>query len=95
MVLTEDGLTHRPIRPDCREQNGLIERANRTIREGVEEADPSNYLELQRVLEKLTKRYNHERRHRAFGYLPVPSVFPFCLNGGRVSLPRQQNHRTR
>jgi hypothetical protein len=69
VVLKENGLTHRRIQPHCPEENGLIERANRTIREGLEEEDPSNYLELLRVLAKLTRRYNHERLHSALGYL--------------------------
>jgi putative transposase len=47
-----------------------MERANRTIRESLEEEDPSNYLELLRVLVKLKRRYNEERLHSALGYLP-------------------------
>jgi putative transposase len=47
-----------------------MERANRTIRESLEEEDPSNYLELLRVLVKLRRRYNEERLHSALGYLP-------------------------
>jgi hypothetical protein len=70
VVLKENGLTHRRIQPHCPEKNGLIERANRTIREGLEEEVPSNYLELLRVLGRLTKRYNDERLHSALGYLP-------------------------
>ncbi len=70
VVLKENGLTHRRIQPHCPEENGLMERANRTIRESLEEEDPSNYLELLRVLAKLKRRYNEERLHSALGYLP-------------------------
>jgi hypothetical protein len=34
---------------------------NRTIRDGLDEEDPSNYLALKRVLEKQTKRHGNER----------------------------------
>jgi hypothetical protein len=40
------------------------------VREGLEQEDPSNYLELLSVLAKLTRRYNEERLHSALGYLP-------------------------
>ena len=70
VVLKENGLEHRRIQPHCPEENGLIERANRTLREGLEGEDPSNYLELQRVLARLRRRYNEERLHSALGYLP-------------------------
>jgi transposase InsO family protein len=70
VVLKENGLTHRRIRPHCPEENGLMERANRTIRQGLEEEDPSNYMELIAVLKKLRSRYNQERLHSALGFLP-------------------------
>jgi hypothetical protein len=58
LVLKENGLEHRRIQPHCAEENGLMERATRTLREGPEEEDPSNYLELQHVLARLRRRYN-------------------------------------
>jgi hypothetical protein len=36
IVLTENGLGHHRIHPHCPEENGLMERANRTLREGLE-----------------------------------------------------------
>jgi hypothetical protein len=70
VVLTENGLTHRRIQPHCPEENDLIERANRTLREGLEGEELSNYLELERVLATLRRWYNEERLHSAPGYLP-------------------------
>jgi transposase InsO family protein len=70
VVLTENGLTHRRIQPHCPEENGLVERANRTLREGLEGEEPSSYLELERILARLRRRYNEVRLHGALGYLP-------------------------
>jgi transposase InsO family protein len=69
-VLTENGLTHQRIQPHCPEENGLIERANRTMRESLEGEELTDYLTAIRVMARLVKRYNEERLHRALGYLP-------------------------
>jgi putative transposase len=69
MVLTENGLTHRRIHPHCLEVNGMIERANRTLREGLQGEELSNYLELERVFARLRRRYSEERLHSALGFL--------------------------
>jgi transposase InsO family protein len=58
LVLKENGLKHRRIQPQCPEENGLMKRATRTLREGLEGEDSSNYLELQHVLARLRRRYN-------------------------------------
>jgi hypothetical protein len=66
----EERFAARRIQPHCPEENGLIERASWTMREGIEVEDRPNYLELKCVLEKLVKRYKHERFHNALSYLP-------------------------
>lgn len=71
VVLTENGLGHHRIRPHCPEENGLIERANRTLRESLEvEAEPSNLLEARSVMDRIVRRYNQARLHSALDYLP-------------------------
>jgi transposase InsO family protein len=70
LVLKENGMEHRRIRPHCPEENGLIERANRTMRESLEDGEFSNYLELGKTLASIRRRYNEERLHSALGYLP-------------------------
>ena len=74
MVLKENGLTYRGIQPHCPEENGLIEGANRTLREALAGEEHSNYLELEHLLARLRRRYNQDRLHSALGYLP-PSEF--------------------
>jgi transposase InsO family protein len=71
VVLTENGLGHRRIHPHCPEENGLMERANRTLREGLEgEEEPSDLLEASSAMARIVRRYNETRLHSALGYLP-------------------------
>lgn len=70
VVLTENGLAHHRIHPHCPEENGLIERANRTMREALEGEDLTDHLTAIRVMARLVTRYNEERLHSALSYLP-------------------------
>jgi transposase InsO family protein len=69
-VLRENGLGHHRIRPHCPEENGLMERANRTLREGLDGEDLTDLLTAGRVIGRVVRRYNEERLHSALGYLP-------------------------
>ena len=68
-VLDEHGLTHRRIQPHCPEENGTMERANRTIGEALEGEDMGNYLKAVTVIDKVIRWYNQERLHSALGFL--------------------------
>ena len=70
VVLQENGLGHHRIRPHCPEENGLMERANRTFREGLDGEELTDLLTAERVIARLVRRYNEERLHSALGYLP-------------------------
>jgi putative transposase len=74
VVLRENGLGHHRIRPHCPEENGLIERVHRTLREELEGEELTNLLEAERVLGRIVRRYNETRLHSALGYLP-PTEF--------------------
>jgi putative transposase len=69
-VLRENGLGHHRIRPHCPEENGLMERANRTLREGLDGEELTDLLTAERVIGRVVIRYNEERLHSALGYLP-------------------------
>jgi putative transposase len=69
VVLTENGLGHHRIRPHCPEENGLIERLHRTLREELDGEAMTNLLEAEKVFARVVKRYNEERLHSALGYL--------------------------
>ena len=70
VVLQENGLGHHRIRPHCPEENGLMERANRTLREGLDGEDLTDLLTAGCVIGRVVRRYNEERLHSALGYLP-------------------------
>jgi putative transposase len=68
-VLEANELTHQRIKPHCPEENGLVERSNRTLREALEEVEPANRQEAERALTRIVRWYNEERLHSALGYL--------------------------
>lgn len=68
-MLDEHGLSHRKIKPHCPEENGLIERAQRTIAEALEGEELQDYLQASRVIGKVIRWYNEERLHSALGFL--------------------------
>ena len=69
IVLDEHQLSHRRIKPHCPEENGLIERAQRTIGEALEEEALENYHQAVEVVAKVIVWYNQERLHSALGFL--------------------------
>lgn len=74
-MLQENGLGHQRIQPHCPEENGLMERANRTIREAMEGEDLTDLLTAEKVIIRLVRRYNEERLHSALGYLPPAEYY--------------------
>lgn len=72
-VLKANGLGHHRIKPHCPEENGTMERANRTLRERLEE-ELTNLLQARDVITKIVRWYNEERLPSALGYL-TPVVY--------------------
>ena len=68
-VLAAHELTHQRIKPHCPEENGLMERAYRTLREALEGQELPDRPAAERVLQRVIGWYNYERLHRALGYL--------------------------
>jgi transposase InsO family protein len=73
-VLEHHGLTHVRIKPHCPEENGIMERSNRTIREALDDAglesDPAaNRYQAEETIGRIVRWYNHERLHSSLGYL--------------------------
>jgi putative transposase len=73
-VLKEHGLGHHRITPHCPEENGVIERSFRTLREAMEGEELNHLLQAERLLARLVKWYNETRLHSALGYLP-PAIY--------------------
>ncbi len=97
-VLDEHGLSHRKIKPHCPEENGVMERANRTIEEALEGEDLDNYLEGVKVIDKVVRWYNEVRLHSALGFLRPLDYYrgnPDELHQIRRRKMAQARHRRR
>jgi putative transposase len=96
-VLREHGLTQQRIRAHCPEENGLMERSNRTVREALEEEpEPKDVLEAERMLSRIQRRYNQDRLHSALGYLRPEDYYrgnPAELHEVRRQKLHQARHR--
>lgn len=73
-LLEHYGLTHVKIKPHCPEENGIMERSNRTIREAMDEIDLENDTQINRyhaeeTIAQIIHWYNHERLHSSQGFL--------------------------
>jgi transposase InsO family protein len=68
-VLDEHGLSHRRIKPHCPEENGVMERAYRTLGEALEDEELGDYFAALNVLKRVIRWYNEERLHSALGFL--------------------------
>jgi putative transposase len=68
-VLDEHGLTHNRIKPHCPEENGIMERANRTFREALDGEELTGLYQAREVMKRIIDWYNGERLHSALGYL--------------------------
>lgn len=95
-VLQHHGLSHHRIHPHCPEENGIIERANRTVREALEEHDLENRLEAEDVLGRIINWYNSERLHSSLGFLRPADYYrgnPKALHESRRRKLTQARHR--
>jgi transposase InsO family protein len=68
-VLDEHHLGHQRIKPHCPEENGIIERSNRTLREALDGAELTDLLQARDVIAGIVRWYNEQRLHSALGYL--------------------------
>jgi transposase InsO family protein len=68
-VLDEHQLNHRKIKPHCPEENGTMERVNRTLDEALEGEEMENRQQAEEVLGRVIRWYNTERLHSALGFL--------------------------
>ena len=95
-LLEYHGLTHYKITPHCPEENGIMERANRTLREALEEVEPGNRFEAEDALRRIVEHYNTERLHSSLGYLRPIDYYrgdPEQLQERRRRRLRQARHR--
>lgn len=68
-TLSEHKIGHFRIHPHCPEENGLIERSNRTIKEVIEEYEFTGLIQARTVIAEIIHYYNHVRLHSSIGFL--------------------------
>lgn len=97
-VLDEHGLHHARIKPHCPEENGVIERSNRTLREALEGEELTDLLSAKEVIARQIKWYNRQRLHSALGYLRPIDYYrgdPQSLHEQRRRKMAEARHRRR
>jgi putative transposase len=97
-ALQENGPGHHRIQPHCPEENGLMERANRTLRESLDGEGLTDLLTAERVIARVVRRHDEERLHGALGYLPPREFYrgePSKRFEGRRVKRFQARHRRR
>lgn len=67
-LLEHHGLTHHRIKPHCPEENGVMERCNRTLREAIEVHELGGRYDAEEALGKIIDHYNTERLHSALNF---------------------------
>ena len=68
-VLRENHLTQKLIRPHTPEQNAIVERANKTMRESLVPVILTDYEQARSEISRIINHYNSERRHSSLNYL--------------------------
>lgn len=102
-VLEHYGLTHVRIKPHCPEENGIMERSNRTVREALEEtaleSDPqANRYHAEEAIGRIIEWYNTERLHSSLGFLRPIDYYrgdPAVLHEARRKKLAAARHRRR
>ena len=97
-VLDEHRLGHQRIKPHCPEENGIIERSNRTLREALDGEELTDLLQARGVIAGIVRWYNEDRLHSALGYLRPIDYYrgdPAALHEQRRRKMAEARHRRR
>ena len=70
LVLSDKGVGHHRIKPHCPEENGLIERSNRTLGDKIDELELTDYQLAKEKIAEIVHWYNHLRLHSGIDFLP-------------------------
>ena len=87
-MLEHYGLTHVKIKPHCPEENGIMERSNRTVREALEDEELTGRYQAETVIGRIIDWYNHERLHSRLGFLR-----PIDYYRGDPTAMHEERHR--
>ncbi len=69
IVLKQNNLTQKLIRPHTPEQNGIVERSNKTMRESLAPVILTDYEQARHEISRIVDNYNNKRRHSSLNYL--------------------------
>ena len=97
-VLREKGLGHVRIHPHCPEENGLVERAHRTLGEPFDAAEPGDLTAGRALFQGIIRWYNEERLHSALHFLRPADYYrgePEQLLEARRRKMAEARHRRR
>ena len=95
-LLAQQRLTHHRIRPHCPEENGVVERFHRTLREGIEEHGLEGRYDSLQVLDDLVRHYNEVRLHSSLGFQTPATWYrgdPGSIDRARRLKLSQARHR--
>jgi len=95
-VLEHHGMSHHRITPHCPEENGIMERANRTFREALEMEELTDRYQAEEAINRVITWYNEERLHSSLGYLRPIDYYrgnPSKLHERRRRKLRDARHR--
>lgn len=95
-LLSHHELTHHRIRPHCPEENGVQERFNRTLREGIEDHNLTGRYDSLEVIGQLISHYNDVRLHSSLGFQTPATWYrgnPRDVERGRRVKLCQARHR--
>ena len=67
--MEKNHLTQKLIRPHTPEQNGIVERANKTMRESLVTVILTDYEQARHEISRIVDNYNNKRRHSSLNYL--------------------------
>ena len=68
-MLKQNHLTQKLIRPHTPEQNGIVERANKTMRESLAPVILTGDEQARSEISRIIEYYNNNRRHSSLNYL--------------------------
>jgi len=97
-VLEHYGLTHVKIKPHCPEENGIMERSNRTLREALEEEDLETRHQAEDAIARIVGWYNTDRLHSSLGFLRPIDYYrgePLVMHEARRQKLAAARHRRR
>jgi len=68
-VLRQNNLTQKLIRPRTPQQNGIVERANKTMGESMLPLVLTDYEQAKSEIFRIIEQYNNKRRHSSLNFL--------------------------